>query len=224
MATLCFANDELLLLVHQLRNPLAALRTFGQLLRRRLDGDARNLSLVDSLLGEQRQISRYVEAIDHLTEAPALVSSDTGTRLLLPPALSQSEPQSLEQILRPLLERATATANLQGRPWQAPTALPDWQGDGNAIGEIVANLLENAFRYSRSGGAIGRGRRRRPVALAVALPEVELHLALALHPELCRERAPELAAEAVFAHRETLVRREHDQRIVELIGLPEVVE
>jgi signal transduction histidine kinase len=149
-------DDELRLLVHQLRNPLAALRTFAQLLRRRLDGDARNLSLVDSLLGEQRQISRYVEAIDHLTEAPALVSSDKGTTaLLLPPALSQSEPQSLEQILRPLLERAAATANLQGRPWQEPTALPDWQGDGSAIGEIVANLLENAFRYSRSGGAIG---------------------------------------------------------------------
>jgi signal transduction histidine kinase len=148
-------DDQLRLLVHQLRNPLAALRTFGQLLRRRLDGDARNLPLVDSLLGEQRQISRYVEAIDHLTEAPALVSSDTSAPLLLPPALSQGAPQALEQILRPLLDRAAATANLQGRPWQAPTALPPWQGDGAALSEIVANLLENAFRYSRSGGGIG---------------------------------------------------------------------
>ena len=149
-------DDQLRLLVHQLRNPLAALRTFGQLLRRRLDGDPRNLPLVDSLLGEQRQISRYVEAIDHLTEAPALVSSAGATApLLLPPALSQGETQTLEQILRPLLDRAAATANLQGRPWQAPTELPAWQGDGNALSEIVANLLENAFRYSRSGGGIG---------------------------------------------------------------------
>lgn len=149
-------DDQLKLLVHQLRNPLAALRTFGQLLRRRLDGDSRNLSLVDSLLGEQGQISRYVEAIDHLTEAPALLSSDDAApALLLPPALSQGEPQALEQILRPLLERAAATANLQGRPWQAPATLPPWRGDGSAVSEIVANLLENAFRYSRSGGAIG---------------------------------------------------------------------
>ena len=148
-------DDQLRLLVHQLRNPLAALRTFGQLLRRRLDGDARNLPLVDSLLGEQRQISRYVEAIDHLTEAPALVSSDSSAPLLLPPALSQGAPQALEQILRPLLDRAEATANLQGRPWQAPSALPPWQGDGAALSEIVANLLENAFRYSRGGGGIG---------------------------------------------------------------------
>jgi len=149
-------DDQLRLLVHQLRNPLAALRTFGQLLRRRLDGDTRNLPLVDSLLGEQRQISRYVEAIDHLTDAPALVSSVGATApLLLPPALNQGETQTLEQILRPLLDRAAATANLQGRPWQAPTELPAWQGDGSALSEIVANLLENAFRYSRSGGGIG---------------------------------------------------------------------
>jgi signal transduction histidine kinase len=28
-------------------------------------------------------------------------------------------------------------------------------GDGAAVSEILANLLENAFRYSRPGGAIG---------------------------------------------------------------------
>ena len=149
-------DDQLRLLVHQLRNPLAALRTFGQLLRRRLDGDSRNRDLVDNLLGEQHQISRYLDAIDHLSEAPALVSGDgMGTPLLLPPALRGGAPQALETILRPLLERAAATANLQGRTWQAPADLPNWQGDGSAIAEIVANLLENAFRYSRSGGAIG---------------------------------------------------------------------
>jgi len=149
-------DEQLQLLVHQLRNPLAALRTFGQLLRRRLEGDDRNLSLVDGLLSEQHQLSRYVEAIDHLTEAPALVSSDTaGAQALLPPALNGDPQQTLTQILTPLIERAAATAHLQGRSWQPPPQLPDWRGDGAPIAEIVANLLENAFRYSRSGGAIG---------------------------------------------------------------------
>lgn len=149
-------DEQLQLLVHQLRNPLAALRTFGQLLRRRLEGDDRNLSLVEGLLSEQHQLSRYVEAIDHLTEAPALVSSDAaGGQALLPPALNDGPQQTLTQILTPLIERAAATAHLQGRSWQPPPHLPDWQGDGAPIAEIVANLLENAFRYSRSGGAIG---------------------------------------------------------------------
>ncbi|MFM8258830.1 MAG: sensor histidine kinase [Vulcanococcus sp.] len=149
-------DDQLRLLVHQLRNPLAALRTFGQLLRRRLEGDLRNRSLVDQLLVEQGQLSRYVEAIDLLAEDPALpAAAETAAPLLLPPALSSAAPQALSSILEPLLERAAATAALQGRPWHGPNAIPPWSGDGAAVGEIVANLLENAFRYSPAGQAIG---------------------------------------------------------------------
>ena len=152
-------EDQLRLLVHQLRNPLAALRTFGQLLRRRLDGDAANLTLVDNLLHEQGQINRYLEAIEAIdqTAAPSLAAPGGPTPLLLPPGLQGAEPQPLEALLGPLLQRAAATASLQGRPWHGPTdgRLPTWRGDASAVAEILANLLENAFRYSRGGGAIG---------------------------------------------------------------------
>jgi signal transduction histidine kinase len=157
-------DDQLRLLVHQLRNPLAALRTFAQLLRRRLDGDPANRTLVDNLLQEQTQINRYLEAIEAIDQGgstpglatPGLAAAGTTTPLLLPPALQGTAPQSLTEILEPLLERAAATAKLQGRPWHGPgPSLPPWRGDGSAVAEIVANLLENAFRYSRSGGPIG---------------------------------------------------------------------
>jgi signal transduction histidine kinase len=149
-------DDQLRLLVHQLRNPLAALRTFGQLLRRRLDGDAGNRNLVDQLLAEQGQMTRYVEAIDQLVGSASRTALDHGpTPLLLPPGLSGGGPGDLAAILTPLLERAAATAALQGRPWQGPPTIPDWRGDGGAVSEIVANLLENAFRYCRPGGAVG---------------------------------------------------------------------
>jgi signal transduction histidine kinase len=152
-------EDQLRLLVHQLRNPLAALRTFGQLLRRRLDGDAANLTLVDNLLHEQGQINRYLEAIEAIDQnaAPSLAAPGGPTPLLLPPGLQGAEPQPLEALLGPLLQRAAATASLQGRPWHGPISgrLPAWRGDANAVAEILANLLENAFRYSRGGGAIG---------------------------------------------------------------------
>ena len=149
-------DDQLRLLVHQLRNPLAALRTFGQLLRRRLEGDPRNRDLVDQLLAEQGQMTRYVEAIDQLASSAELPAVPPGpTPLLLPPGLSGSQPEELCTILAPLLERAAATAALQGRPWHGPAQIPTWQGDGAAVAEIVANLLENAFRYCGAGGAIG---------------------------------------------------------------------
>ena len=153
---LAHRDDQLRLLVHQLRNPLAALRTFGQLLRRRLEGDSGTRELVDQLLAEQGQMTRYVEAIDQLAGSNEPLAIPAGsTPLLLPPALSASQPERLSMILAPLVERAAATATLQGRPWYGPEQVPSWQGDGTAVAEIVANLLENAFRYCNAGGAIG---------------------------------------------------------------------
>ncbi|MFM7651839.1 MAG: sensor histidine kinase [Vulcanococcus sp.] len=149
-------DDQLRLLVHQLRNPLAALRTFGQLLRRRLEGDSANRDLVDQLLAEQGQMTRYVEAIDQLaTSSEPAAMAPGATPLLLPPGLGGSQPEELSTILAPLLERASATAALQGRAWRGPERIPGWRGDGAAVAEIVANLLENAFRYCVAGGAIG---------------------------------------------------------------------
>ena len=193
-------GEQQRLLLHQLRNPLAALRTFGQLLRRRLEHDSSNRALVEGLLAEERQLGRYVEALGQLDgplEAPALppAAPEPGggaAPLLLPPLPAQQpghqpeQPANLAAVLAPLLQRAAATAALQGRPWQGPAHLPDWPKPGSvapttagasctetpslekgrgesanperladAVGEIVANLLENAFRYSPGGVAVG---------------------------------------------------------------------
>jgi hypothetical protein len=149
-------EEQLRLLVHQLRNPLTALRTFGQLLLRRLGPESEHRSLVEGLLAEERQLNRYVDAISDLARPdPLLPPSPRPQPLLLPPLLNGPEDQPLAEPLAPLLERAAATAALQGRPWQGPAGLPDWRGDSGAVAEIVANLLENAFRYSPQGSAVG---------------------------------------------------------------------
>jgi signal transduction histidine kinase len=150
-------QQQLRLLVHQLRNPLAALRTFGQLLRRKLENDPDTRALVDSLLAEEKQLNRYVEAIDSLAVRPLIgPATEDPQPLLLPPSLSSAGALPLEERLEPLLQRAAATASLQGRPWQAPPPpLPRWRGDSASVAEILANLLENAFRYSAEGTPVG---------------------------------------------------------------------
>jgi signal transduction histidine kinase len=149
-------EEQLRLLVHQLRNPLTALRTFGHLLLRRVKDDSDSRGLVEGLLAEERQLNKYVDAISALAEPdgllPAAASPDP---LLLPPLLSGPRGEDLSDVVAPLLQRAAATAALQGRPWHGPDALPPWRGDGGAVAEILANLLENAFRYSAPESPVG---------------------------------------------------------------------
>ena len=160
---LALQEEQLRLLVHQLRNPLTALRTFGQLLLRRLDRDSDNRSLVEGLLAEERQLQRYVDAISDLSRPDALIAAAPDPQpLLLPPMLSGPGGQPLAEPLSPLIQRAAATATLQARPWRGPGALPAWRGDSGAVAEIIANLLENAFRYSPQGVVVGLQARDTP--------------------------------------------------------------
>jgi signal transduction histidine kinase len=149
-------EEQLRLLVHQLRNPLTAVRTFGHLLLRRLKEDNDSRSLVEGLLAEERQLNKYVEAISALAQPDGLLpAASTPDPLLLPPLLSGPQGVSLADLLAPLLQRAEATATLQGRQWESPRALPEWRGEGSSVAEILANLLENAFQYSVPGSPVG---------------------------------------------------------------------
>ncbi|MFM7551211.1 MAG: sensor histidine kinase [Cyanobacteriota bacterium] len=155
LADLQQQREHTRVLLHQLRNPLAALRTFGQLLLRRLEPGSPHRSLVEGLLAEERQLNRYVDALDQLGMATPQPQVEAAPTPLLQPPLPSGGQAALAAALQPLLGRAAATASLQARPWQPPASLPEWQGDTGAVAEIIANLLENAFRYSPPGAAVG---------------------------------------------------------------------
>ena len=151
---------QLNLMVHQLRNPLAALRTYAQLLLRRLGPDSHHRELVESLLQEQGQLDRYIAALDRIGQADPQLSSGGSAPLLLPPVLPDQPPIQLSTLLEPLAQRAAATAALQGRQWHGPTQWPSWMQTPRpaadaVVAEILANLMENAFRYSPPGAPLG---------------------------------------------------------------------
>jgi len=86
-------------------------------------------------------------------------AEDGSNRLLLPPLLPTETKISVKSLIEPLIERAKARANLQGRKWFSPSKWPTWMEatsiSEGVIAEIVANLLENAFRYSPPQASIG---------------------------------------------------------------------
>ncbi|MCY3654545.1 MAG: sensor histidine kinase, partial [Cyanobacteria bacterium MAG IRC1_bin_28] len=53
------------------------------------------------------------------------------------------------------MRRAQSSCEASGHPWHQPNDLPRWQGDVDAVAEILANLIENALRYAPPQAPIG---------------------------------------------------------------------
>jgi signal transduction histidine kinase/ActR/RegA family two-component response regulator len=139
------AKDEFLAtLSHELRNPLAPLRNSFELLRR-LPGVDAKVAGVHSMM--ERQVNHLVRLVDDLLEMSRI---SRGTLSL------RDERVPLETVVRnavetsePLVQAArhTLTMDLPGEPlWL--------QGDPVRLAQILANLLNNAARYTDDGGTI----------------------------------------------------------------------
>ena len=152
-------KEQISLMVHQLRNPLAALGTYAKLLLRKIGPESEHENLVKGLMTEQAQVNKYLSALDQLSQVKLPQADDGSNRLLLPPLLQTETYISVKSLIEPLIDRAKARANLQGREWFSPSEWPEWMESRSIsegiIAEIVANLLENAFRYSPPQSSIG---------------------------------------------------------------------
>ncbi len=157
-----YLKNQISVVIHQLRNPLAAIRTYAKLLINRLgsDSDSASIEIVERMLAEQNQINQYVDSFEVLN-APIKLPLEIGEeRLLLPPNLNNDKLITIQNLLLPILERGKANAKLENRAWNQPTFWPDWtlkEIDSKycVIAEIVANLLENAFKYAKKDAEIG---------------------------------------------------------------------
>jgi signal transduction histidine kinase len=154
-------RDRLDDLFHQLRNPLTALKTFSQLLRRYLLGDAKGQSVADSLLRESDRLEdliRQFEARQAAVGAEPLTLDLSATAALA----SGSDPtlnlQSVDVwgVLMPILTSAVAIAQNHdiSLTWQGEQEQTTVWGDSQALTEALTNLIDNAIKYTPTGGQV----------------------------------------------------------------------
>lgn len=163
-------HDRLDNLLHQLRNPLTALRTFGRLLLKRIVPSDPNSKLAQSILAQSDRFQALLEQFEAESEQlpgvnpvndflPLLTTPPRNidqSSFLLPSSTTQLHPVDLAQILDPLLNTAQAIAIERNIKLvnHLPSSIPLVIGDLAALREIFNNLLDNALKYTALEGKV----------------------------------------------------------------------
>jgi signal transduction histidine kinase len=160
-------HDVLDNLLHQFRNPLTALRTFGKLLLRRLQPEDSNREVATSIVREsdrlQELLQQFDQAIDLgevdlISDEPNFGDRSKSAIPLLPAGVLSASTLTLElcpiaAILQPLLVSARAIA--QDKRLTIRTAIPEVLplvvANSGALREVLSNLIDNALKYTPAG-------------------------------------------------------------------------
>jgi signal transduction histidine kinase/ActR/RegA family two-component response regulator len=158
-------NEFLATLAHELRNPLAPIRTGLEVLRRAPPGDpvARTLNMMD------RQVSHLVRLIDDLLDVSRITRGKLELRkqkvplsLLLSNAVESS---------RPLVEAEKHTLTIS-----EPNELITLTVDPTRIAQVISNLLNNAAKYTPKGGIIALTARHKDDTVQIEVKDTGIGL------------------------------------------------
>ncbi|MEL6927176.1 MAG: HAMP domain-containing sensor histidine kinase [Cyanobacteria bacterium J06600_6] len=194
-------HDRLDNLLHQLRNPLTAIRTFGKLVLKRILPNDRNHPIVQNIIAQSDRFQELLEQFEaESQQLPAEKIADHSLTLLaterhnidrssflLPSSVTELDSVDLIQILTPLLNTAEAIALEREIELvnYLPEALPLVTGNFEALREILNNLIDNALKYTPKGGEVKLScRRRQPNYLGIAIEDTGVGIPEADQPRI----------------------------------------
>ena len=189
-------RDRLDNLIHQLRNPLTALRTFSKLLLKRVLPEDRNYKVARSLLEQSDRFQQLIEQFEAESSSKTASNSPTpllevsnntepSSNFLLPSLNTELDSIDLTEIFEPLLNTTKAIATERNLQLQnnLPRSIPKVKGDFSALREIFNNLVDNALKYTPAEGKIVLDLITEKTMLGIAIKDTGYGI-----PETDRER------------------------------------
>lgn len=151
-------KDEFIaMLGHELRNPLAPIRTVTEVLRRTVGGNPECVHLCGIL---ERQVQQMTRLLDDLLDVTRITRGKI--RFKREPTDIGTVVQHAVEAARPLLERHRHQLAVD-----VPSGALPVQGDFERLVQLATNLLSNAAKYTPDGGRIGVRVVRRKDAIAI---------------------------------------------------------
>jgi PAS domain S-box-containing protein len=137
-------NEFLATLAHELRNPLAPIRNSLCILRMAGDEEPATRRVHEMM---ERQVNHLVRLVDDLLEMSRITSGKIDLR---------KEPVEIATVIRSAVETSTPLIDAGGH--QIATSLPleplTVEADPVRLSQVIANLLNNAAKYTEPGGQI----------------------------------------------------------------------